>query len=368
MSTAAARSRAADAARTATFDEAKAQAFAGRMLKAMNEAALMLMSSIGHRTGLFESLARVSPCTVGELAAKSKLAERYVREWLAVMATSGVVTYDPAKQRYTLPAEHAAFLTDGGPANIAVDTQFVGVAAGVEDEIVARFRDGKGMHYHQYGRFHTVMADSSAQSIVARLIDTILPLVPGLVARLERGISVADVGCGGGRALLVLARAFPRSRFLGLDYCGDAFEEASTIAEKEQLANLSFQQADISRMDRIGRHDLVLAFDAVHDQKDPQGMLDTIRRSLREDGVLLMADIGGSSRLENNIDHPLGAWLYTISCLHCAPVSMGQGGPGLGAMWGVELAQEMLARAGFRDVRVMRLDHDVVNAYFVARP
>jgi SAM-dependent methyltransferase len=350
------------------FDDGKAQAFAARMLGALNNAALVLMSSIGHRTSLFAHLAALSPCTADELAARGGLAERYVREWLAVMVTSGVVDYDPHGKTYSLPAEHAAFLTDGGPVNIAVDTQFLGVTAGVENAMVARFRDGLGMHYHDYGRFHEVMAESSHQSITSRLLDDVLPLVPGLPARLDAGIDVVDVGCGAGRALLQLARRFPESRFVGLDLCADAFAPTLETVRAEGLANLSFQELDISGLNMFGPHDLVLAFDAVHDQKDPQGLLRTVRRSLRAGGAFLMVDVGGSSHLEKNIQHPVGSFLYMMSCMHCTPVSLGQGGPGLGAMWGVELASEMLSAAGFSDVRVMRLPHDIVNAYFVARP
>jgi len=350
------------------FDDARAEAFAGRLIGAMNSAALVLMSSIGHRTGLFARLAEHSPCTAAGLAEASGLAERYVREWLSSMTASGVVEYDPRDRTFALPAEHVAFLTAGGPANIAVDTQFLGVAAGVEDEIVARFRDGRGMHYHHYGRFHEVMAESSHQAIVSKLADCVLPLVPGLAGRLESGIDALDVGCGAGGALLDLARRFPNSRFTGIDLCVEAFEPTLRTARAEGLANLTFRQADIAGADTLGGFDLILAFDAVHDQKDPQGMLRTVRRSLRAGGVFLMADIGGSSHLERNIGHPLGAYLYMISCMHCTPVSLGQGGIGLGTMWGVELAQEMLADAGFSSVTMSRLPHDIVNAYFVARP
>ena len=352
----------------AAFDHAKAETFAGTLIGAMNSAALILMSSIGHRTGLFARLAEHSPCTVADLAARSGLAERYVREWLSSMTAARVVEYDPQDKTFTLPAEHATFLTYGGPANIAVDTQFLGVAAGVEDEIVARFRDGRGMHYHHYGRFHEVMAESSHQAIASKLTDCVLPLAPGLAGRLEAGIDVIDVGCGAGGALLELARRFPKSRFTGIDLCTDAFEPTLRTARAEGLSNLSFRQVDIADVDTLGAFDLILAFDAVHDQKDPQGMLRTIRRSLRVGGVFLMAEIGGSSHLERNIGHPLGAYLYMISCMHCTPVSLGQGGAGLGTMWGVELAGEMLAAAGFSSVTVSRLPHDIVNAYFVARP
>jgi SAM-dependent methyltransferase len=349
------------------FDDAKAKVFAGKMLGALNDAALVLMASIGHRTGLFTALAEASPCTAPALAATSGLAERYVREWLAVMTTSGVVDYDPKTATYRLPPEHAAFVTYGGPVNIAVNTQFLAVTAGLEDEIVARFRDGKGTHYHHYGRFHAVMAEASNQSVASKLVDHILPLAPGVRARLEQGIEVLDIGCGGGRALLTLARGFPESRFTGLDLCADAFAGAAETARRERLSNLSFVQYDVSGRESFGSYDLVLALDAVHDQKDPQGMLAAIRRTLRDGGTFLMVDIGGSSRLENNVAHPLGSFLYMMSCMHCTPVSLGQGGPGLGTMWGVEMASEMLAKAGFTDVTMSRLPHDMVNAYFVAR-
>lgn len=353
---------------TAAFDEARAQAFAGRMLGAMNDAALVLMTSVGHRTGLFRHLAGISPATEEALAARSGLAGRYVREWLAVMTTSGVVRYDPARRTYALPAEHAAFLTEGGPANIAVATQFLAVAAAVEDEMVERFRDGRGMHYHHYGRFHEVMAQVSHEAVVTRLVDHILPLMPEIPARLDAGIDVIDVGCGSGGALLALARRFPASRFTGLDLCPDAFACTREAALAEGISNLAFVEADVSGRDAFGAADLVLAFDAVHDQRAPQRMLDAVRRSLKPDGAFLMVEIGGSSHLENNIAHPLGSHLYMMSCMHCTPVSLGQGGEGLGAMWGVEKAERMLVAAGFSTVAMTRLPHDLVNAYFVARP
>ncbi len=149
----------------AEFDQNKAQAFAGRMLSALNDAALVLMTSIGHRTGLFGHLSKMSPCTVEQLASAAGLSARYVREWLAVMTTSGIVKYRPQTRAYALPPEHAAFLTYGGPVNIAVNAQFLGVTAGVEDKIVECFQTGGGIHYHHYGRFHDVMAEASHQSI-----------------------------------------------------------------------------------------------------------------------------------------------------------------------------------------------------------
>lgn len=353
---------------TVPFNEAKAEAFAGHLVGALNGAALALMTSLGHRTRLFDIFATLPNVTSEELADKSGLAERYVREWLGGMVTSGVVEYEPQSKTYTLPAEHAAFLTRAAsPENIAVTSQFIAVAASAEEEMVARFRDGAGTHYHDYGRFHEVMAEDSGQTVVAALTDHILPLVPGLVAQLERGIDVLDVGCGAGRAMMQLARTFPASRFNGVDLCEDAFAETQIMAARLNLSNLTFHGKDLSQVSSFGKFDLITAFDAVHDQKDPQGLLNLVFNSLNEDGVFLMQDIGGSRDLVTNINNPFSPLLYTLSLMHCTPISIGQGGPGLGTMWGVETAQEFLATAGFGRIETRRLPHDPINAYFLAR-
>lgn len=350
------------------FDQAKAEAFAERFVGTLNEAALALIVSLGHRTGLLDALAARPGASSAALAKEAGLAERYVREWLGVLVTSRVVDYDPDNSRYTLPAEHAAFLTRAAsPDNLAVTSQFIGVAASIEETILLRFRDGAGTHYHDYGRFHEVMAEDSDQSVVAALTKHILPIVLGLTARLEQGIDVIDMGCGGGRAMLRLAETFPSSRFTGIDLCAEAFAETEARAAEKGLTNLCFRAEDISTIGSLGRFDLITAFDAVHDQKDPQGLLNTVFHALAEDGVFLMQDIGGSCELAANIENPFAPLLYTISLMHCTPISIGQGGPGLGAMWGVETAEACLATAGFRQVETHRLPHDPINAYFVAR-
>ncbi len=350
------------------FDEARAEAFANRFTGTLSEAALAIMTSLGHRAGLFDVMAQHPGVTTAQFAEVSGCNERYLREWLGVMVTSRVVEFDPATQSYTLPAEHAAFLTRAAsPNNMAVTTQFIGVAASVEDDMLERFRSGEGLHYGHFDRFHEVMAEDSYQLVVLSLTQGILPVVPGLTERLERGIAVADVGCGGGWAMFELARTFPNSHFTGFDLCPDAFAEAEARARAEGLQNLSFEALDLSRVEKIGAFDLITAFDAVHDQKSPMGLLEAVRNSLREGGVFLMQDIGGSRDLEKNLDNPFAPLLFTISSMHCTPISIGQGGPGLGAMWGVETAEAYLGEAGFASVETHRLPHDPINAYFVAR-
>lgn len=350
------------------FDEAKAEAFAGRLVGTLAEASLALMISLGHRTGLFDAMSNLPPMSAAGIADTADLAPRYVREWLGTMVTSGVVDYDAASQKYHLPPEHAAFLTRAAaPNNIAVTSQFIGVAASVEDEMVTRFRDGDGLHYGHFNRFHEVMAEDSYQAVVLALESDILPVVPGLIDRLKNGIDVVDVGCGGGKALQKMAAIFPKGRFLGVDLCADAFARTQAEAAREGLENLRFKALDLSTVSTLGNFDLVLAFDAVHDQKDPLGLVRTVHASLREGGVFLMQDIGGSRDLEKNIENPFAPLLFTISLMHCTPISIGQDGPGLGAMWGVETAEELLETAGFCSVETHRLPHDPVNAYFVAR-
>lgn len=350
------------------FDDAKAEAFAHRFVGTLSEAALAIMTSLGHRVGLFDALAANPGLTSDALAKAVDVNARYLREWLGAMVTSGVVEYTPSDRSFTLPPEHAAFLTRAAaPNNMATTAQFIGVAALVEDAMIERFQAGGGLCYEHFDRFHEVMAEDSAQLVVANLTNAILPIVPGLIDRLKTGIDVADVGCGAGLAMLHLAEIFPNSRFVGFDLCPDAFAPANAEARDKKLLNLQFVERNLSTVQSIGRFDLVTAFDAVHDQKDPQGLLNLVRNSLSDGGVFLMQDIGGSRDLEKNIGNPFAPLLYTISSMHCTPISIGQGGPGLGAMWGVETAQEFLALAGFGQIETHRLPHDPINAYFVAR-
>lgn len=351
------------------YDSARAEAFAGRMLEMLNAGALMVMTSVGHRTGLFDALAELDAATSSELADAARLNERYVREWLGAMATGRIVDLDPETGRYSLPAEHAAWLTRAAsPDNLAVEAQWIPTLSVVEDDIVECFRTGGGVPYERFHRFHEVMAEESAQTVLSVLFSHILPLVPGMADRLEEGGSLLDLGCGRGRALLLLAERFPASTFLGYDLSHDAVGFASGQAAERGLENVRFELRDLSTFDEDAApeaFDFVTTFDAVHDQAKPLAMLRGIRRTLRSDGAYLMQDIQGSSHHHENLDHPGGPLLYMISTMHCMTVSLAQGGDGLGAMWGEQKARELLAEAGFSSVEVHLLEHDPFNAYFV---
>jgi SAM-dependent methyltransferase len=343
--------------------------FSTRYLEILNHGALCLMISIGHRTGLFQALRNVGPCTSEQLATASHLNERYVREWLGAMTAGRIVTSEG--NQFVLPEASAElFANEEETSNIAYLSQYIGMLGEVETRVVECFSKGGGVSYSAYSRFHDVMAEDSGQNIVAALRDHILPLVPGLTLALQNGISVLDIGCGRGRALHFLAEKFPCSRFIGFDLSEEAITYARDQANRSGLGNLRFEVRDLTTFDREAPHaayDLVTAFDAIHDQARPDNVLAGIRRSLKAEGVFLMQDIRASSAIAENRDHPLGPLLYTISCMHCMTVSLAQGGVGLGAMWGEQKALEFLKSAGFATVEVRTLEHDIQNNYYVAR-
>ncbi len=343
-------------------------AFAERVLEMINGGALAMMTSIGHRTGLFDVMSELDFATSKEIASRAGLDERYVREWLGAMVTGDVVEYDPAGAAYSLPPAHAAVLTrEARPGNLAATCQWIPVLGSVEDEIIECFERGGGVPYASYERFHKVMAEESDQTVVAALVDQILPSVPGLVADLERGIDVMDVGCGSGRAINLLASICPKSRFVGVDFSAEGISSARREADERGLRNVRFEERDVAEIVDRDAFDLVTAFDAIHDQAQPARVLAAIARALRPTGVFLMQEIGGTSRVDEDRAHPLAPFLYTISCMHCMTVSLERGGAGLGAMWGERVATRMLSEAGFGRVDVQMLPHDIINRYFVAR-
>src|ERR687895_1383396 len=216
------------------------------------------MTSIGHRTGLFDVMAGLPPSTSEQIASAADLNERYVREWLAALVVGRIVEHNPEEGTYYLPPEHAAFLTRAAsPDNIAVTAQFIPLLASVEDGVVESFENGGGVPYSAFPRFHEAMAEDSGQTVVAALKDHILPLVPGLTERLEKGIEVLDVGCGSGRALNLLARTFPNSRFLGYDLSEEAIARARAEAEEYGTSNARFEVKDAATLDEEAAYDLI---------------------------------------------------------------------------------------------------------------
>lgn len=351
-----------------TAASGKTDALIGKIVQAANYGALSMMISIGHRTGLFDTLSRLSPSSISVIAKEARLNERYVREWLGAMTVASIVEHDPVLGTYYFPPEHAAVLTrDAGTSNLAVMTQFISVLGDVEDQVVRCFHNGGGVPYSEFKRFHEVMAEESSLTIVAALNDFILPLIPGIKEKLERGIKVLDLGCGRGKALKLLAKTFPNSAFRGYDLSGEAIAYAKFEAERDGLTNLRYEVRDLTNFDIKEEFDFITTFDVIHDSARPDILLSGIYNILKNDGVYLMQDIRGSSHHHLNLDHPLGILNYTISTMHCMTVSLAQGGMGLGTMWGRETAVQMLADAGFKSIEMKSLEHDINNDYYIVR-
>lgn len=349
------------------LDPKKAEAFADGLVGMLNGGATALMISLGHRSGLFDVMSEHGPSTSAELAHAAGLDERYVREWLGAMLTAGIVE-QPSPGRYVLPPEHAAFVTRAaGSDNLAALSQYIGLLGTVEDRVLACFRHGGGVPYSAFGRFQEVMAEDSGMTVLPALLDHILPLVPDGVERLRGGGSLLDVGCGSARALMMLAETFPEAKFRGYDISVEGIDAARAEADRKGLRNVELHVRDVARLEEREAYDIITAFDAIHDQAQPRQVLANIARALRSDGTFLMQDIGASSHHHENMDHPIGPLLYTVSCMHCMTVSLAEGGEGLGAMWGEQQARQLLREAGFEHTVVHRLEHDIQNYYYVNR-
>ena len=348
-------------------DAAALEAFGDRMMGILNGACTALMLSIGDQTGLFDALA-AGPATSQSLADRAQLNERYVREWLNALTVARVVTHDPAAGSYTLPAEHAAWVTTAaGPTNLARTMRFLPMLAEVEQGIVDCFRHGGGLSYDRYPRFHALDGRGECgrggrraggrHRAAGRWSARAAPhrhrrrghRVRERPRRQCPGPCLSSQPLRGLRLLRRCDRGGPgRGRRLG-------------------LTNATFEVLDVATLTEAGAYDLVTAFDAIHDQAHPATVLAAVARSLRPGGTFLMVDLKASSNVQDNLDLPLGTMLYTFSTMHCMTVSLGLGGDGLGTAWGHQLATSMLHDAGFTKVRLHDLEDDPFNTYFECR-
>ena len=255
---------------TVELDMGKVEAFGERMAGFLNGGAAVLMLSIGHQTGLFDVMAELPAATSEEIAEAAGLHERYVREWLGAMVSAGVVEYDSGGAAYVLPSEHAALTTRAaGPNNFAAFAQMIAISGGVESEIIDKFRNGGGVPYSSFTRFHEALADVTGAVFDANLVSSTLPLVPGIIGRLEEGIDVADIGTGSGHTINVMAKAFPKSNFVGFDFSDEALERGRAEAAAWGLTNASFEAKDVATLDASRPFDFITTFDAIHDQAKP---------------------------------------------------------------------------------------------------
>ncbi|HET7689920.1 MAG TPA: methyltransferase domain-containing protein [Nocardioidaceae bacterium] len=348
---------------TADIDLAAVEEFAGTLVQTMAGALTTALIDIGRRTRLFE-LATQGPATSQELADRGGLHERYVREWLAAMATAGIVEYDAHHERFWLPLEHAALLTGDSNDNLTSLAYLVQHVVKQAEAVARCFTEGGGVPYSAYQpEIHDVM-DVLWQPMYRDLaVQHHLPLAPGLVDALESGIRVADLACGAGNLSGMLARRYPRSTFVGFD-----LDDAAIAVARQRhrdADNVRYEVADVATLREDEPFDAVLVFNAVHDQARPLEFLTSACDLLRPGGTFLMNEPRISSVLADNIQTPETSIIYGISLLHCMTVSLAEGGAGLGTGWGEQVAVQLLTDAGFGPVDVHDAEGDPTNAIFV---
>ena len=320
--------------------------FSQKLTNILNYGALNLAMGLGYRVRLFDIMDTLdTPQPVSTISKKAGLNERYVQEWLGIMVTGGIIDLckdSNGQDLFQLPKAHADLITRRSENNnMGVYMQEIPLlTATVFDAVESGFRTGKGISYEMYPGFQQFMmelADAKHQKV---LISQFLPTVGNgeMVRKMREGIAVCDMGCGEGTALILMAEAFPKSRFLGIDISKTAIKHGKRIAKEKNLDNITFQEQDAARlsesMELKGTMDYVTSFDAIHDQTQPTKALEGIHAILKNGGGFSMVDIAASSELGKNMNHPMGMFLYTVSLMHCMPVGLDDGGMGLGMMWG----------------------------------
>lgn len=337
-----------------TFDEAKLEAFADRVLGDAAAGFSALLVVLGDKLGLYRAMAGAGPLTAAALAAKTGLAERYVREWLNNQAAGCYVSYDPATDSYELPDEHAAVLADEShPAFMQGTFQFVPVFGRSLGALLRAFRTGEGVGWSDYDpELAQALERFLAPTYRDNLVGTWIPALDGLEDRLREGAKVADVGCGSGVTTLLMAQAFARSRFWGFDTDEVAVRRGRELAAQERVADRLFFEVAAGDAFPGDDYDLVTTFNCFHDMGDPPAVARRIRASLApSSGTWLLVEPRAADRIEDNLTQ-FGRMTYGGSTMLCVPSALAQGhGFALGAQAGEERLRQVLEPAGFSRVR-----------------
>ncbi|MGB5746085.1 MAG: class I SAM-dependent methyltransferase [Desulfobacterales bacterium] len=353
--------------------------FSEKITDVLNYSALNLAMAIGYRTGLFDVMDNFdTPQTLKAIADRSNFNPRYIKEWLGVMVSGEIVELsigEGGDNHFYLPKPHGDFITRrAGNSNMGVYTQEIPLLTSCAMEaVIDGFTTGDGINYDHYPRFQAFMSQLADAKHRQVLVGRFLPTVDNgrLIGRLQSGIRVCDLGCAQGVALMLMAKAFPNSSFVGIDISKEAIETARSEASRQQLDNLEFVIVDAATLkdnrELKDDFDYVTALDAVHDQTQPLDVLQGIHNILAPGGLFSMVDIAARSNLADNLDHPMAPFLYTVSLMHCMPVGLADGGTGLGMMWGREKAVEMLKKAGFQQVQVLEMPEDPFNYHYFCR-
>jgi SAM-dependent methyltransferase len=349
------------------IDQEKSEAFLHKAMGDLVGSAVSMMCALGDRLGLFKDLQANGPATSFELAQRTQIQERYAREWLSSMASAGYLTYDRGSERFTLPPEHAPVLAqESGPFFFGGIYQQLPPMVANYDRLLDAFRNGGGVSQSAYGEgFWDGLERFTGSWFENMLLPVWLPAMPEVQAKLEHGATVADVGCGRGRAIIKLAQAFPKSRFVGYDACEPTIVRASANAQAAGVSDrVRFELRDVTH-GLPEQYDVITTFDVVHDAIDPSGLLHAIRQALRPDGIYVCLEISCSDSLDGNIG-PLGGMLYAVSVMYCMTTSLAGNGAGLGTMGLPEgRLTEMCRAAGFSTVRRVPIDNPFNSIYEV---
>jgi SAM-dependent methyltransferase len=351
-----------------TVDEGRLNAFLGRMLGDMGATLNAALVAVGDRLGLYKALASAGPLTAAELAGRTGTTDRYVREWLAAQAASGYVTYDATTGRFHLEPEQAmVFAEEGSPAFLAGFFDIAEAVFRATPRVADAFRTGRGVGWHEHHRCLFCGTERFFRtSYKHHLIDSWLPALDDVVAKLNSGATVADVGCGHGASTILMAQAFPASRFFGFDYHVPSVEQARETARQAGVADrVQFEVAPAKEFPARG-YDLVAFFDCLHDMGDPVGAAAHVRRTLAPDGTWLIVEPFAHDRMEDNLN-PVGRIYYAASTMICTPASLSQEvGLALGAQAGELRLREVATQGGFS--RFRRAAETPFNLVLEARP
>ena len=356
-------------ASTPTIDEARAEEFLNTAVGHFSGTMSTLLAALGDKLGLWKDLHESGPATSQELAQRANVEERYAREWLYAMASAGYLEHDRESGRFTLPPEHAlVFAQEGGPMFLCGGYQELAGAIAVFDRVGDAFRQGGGVSMDQYpSDFYAGLERFTAGWFENLLLGEWLPALPEIDARLKEGIVVADVGCGGGRASIKLAEAYPNSTFVGFDGFPGQVERARLNAEAAGVADrVSFEVLDGSQ-GLPSTYDLITTFDVVHDAVDPGGLVNGIREGLKDDGAYLMLEINCADDPADNVG-PLASLFYGFSIFYCMTTSLAHGGDGLGTCGMPEAkVRELCEAAGFGSVERAPIENPF-NVLYEIRP
>jgi SAM-dependent methyltransferase len=319
---------------------------------------------IGDRMGLFKAMMNAGPLTYDALAAKAGLSPRYVKEWLGAMAAAHYVEYDAAGDAYLLTPEYAAALADeDSPFFIGSYFQMAQAAVTVAPKVADAFKTGKGVTQAEYPvSFFEAAERNSRTRYLHKLLRKWIPAMPQVVEQLQTGGLGADVGCGGGRAAIMIAQAFPKARLIGYDIHAESIERARRNAQAAGVSDrVSFEVSDGSRLPER-KFDFVSTFDVVHDAVDPAGLMSAIRRALKDNGTYLVQEVNVSHEVKDNI-RPMGKMVYSVSTLYCMTTSLANGGAGIGVAMGEPKARELATQAGFSRFTRLPIKDDFAVLY-----